>query len=453
MPGPAANQSVSPAPLSGDDASAGGNDASPAGAATLNPSLPDDRFIPIQAHDLIESLARDAANPDQIARLLGLIEDIIHQEATALERHVVRLYALVNPDRETVRRDSACAVDEAHRQVEACVFRLLEKANFQQLTEVQIAQAVRAANSHGLRIRVDAERIESLSIWIRGPDTGSLRRRTLKAPLRGITIEVPIYRRLVVVARLRGSQDVILKLFRDIPVADIEALLPHATVTMSWMDRAIIFGGGAGGFGPIVVKLATGAAIVGASRVLAIAAGVMMIRSFFGYRRTRFKRDSQRTRSLYFQNMANNAAVIHKFISLITEEEIKEAALACALLWDEGLAEGGMISTPAELKAAAEAAIERECGARCRFDVTDAIETLDRLSLWADRPRLRLLKPAVAERVLTEHRGSRRSWSYHLDGVAGMIAAPPAPPAPIEPVPTPAAAAAPAAPETGRVSP
>jgi hypothetical protein len=392
-------------------------------------SLPDDRFIPVQANDLIESLARHAADPEQMAGLLGLVEDIVHQEATALERHIVRLYALVDPDRETVRSDSACAIEDAHRQVEACVFRLLEKANFHRLSEVEIAQAIAAANSHGLRIRVQADMVESLAVWIRGPDTAAIRRRTRLAPVRGVSVEVPIYRRLVVMARLRGSTDVILKLFRDIPVADIEALLPHATVGMSWLDRAIIFGGGAGGFGPIVVKLATGAAIVGASRLLAVAAGVMMVRSFFGYRRTRLKRDSQRTKSLYFQNLANNAAVIHKFISLITEEEIKEAALACALLWGEPAAEGGKapasITTPGGLKAAAEAYVRHEFNARVNFDIDDAIETVDRLSLWADRGRLRLLPPAAAATALLEHRSSRRSWSYHISSLAEARAAGP----------------------------
>jgi hypothetical protein len=394
--------------------------AAPAVAAMRAASLPDDRFIPVQAHDLIESLARHAAHPEEVARLLGLIEDIIHQEATALERHITRLYAMVNPDRETVRRDTTCAIEDAHREVEACVYRLLEKANFHQLSEVEIEDAIRAANSHGLRIRVQPEMVESLAVWIRGPATATLCRRMWQAPVRGKPVEIPIYRRLVVMARLRGSTDIILKLFRDIPVADIEALLPHATVGMSWLDRAIIFGGGAGGFGPIVVKLFTGAAIVGASRLVAVAAGVMMVRSFFGYRRTRLKRDSQRTKSLYFQNMANNAAVIHKFISLITEEEIKEAALACALLWGEVAAEGEgpSITSRGGLQAAAEAYIRHEFGARADFDIEDAIETIDRLELWADRARLRLLPPAAAADILLRHRSDRRSWSYHISSLA-----------------------------------
>ncbi|MFG0284328.1 MAG: DUF3754 domain-containing protein [Phycisphaerales bacterium JB039] len=384
---------------------------------------PDDRFIPVEAHDLIGALVARPAAPEPLEGLLGLIEDIMHQEATALERHVVRLYALVNPDRETVRRASPAAMEAAHERVEACVWRLLEKANFQRLSEVEIEQAIRTANSHGLRIRVRPDMVERLAVWIRGPDTRAARRRTWRAPVRGEPACVPIYRRLVLMARLRGSTDVILKMFRDIPVAVLEALLPHATVGMSWLDRAIIFGGGAGGFGPIVVKLATGAAIVGASRVIAIAAGLMMIRSFFGYRRTRFRRDSQRTRSLYFQNMANNAAVIHRFVSMIAEEEIKEAALGCALLWDRGV-RAEAIASVADLKSAAERFVRDEFGARISFDVADAIETIDRLSLWADRDALQLVTPMIAQQALLDHRASRRSWSYHLDslGRAGPLA-------------------------------
>ena len=377
---------------------------------------PDDRFIPAEAHDLIAALVSRPGAPEPLSRLLGLIEDIIHQEATALERHVVRLYAMVNPDRETVRRETPDAVAAAHQRVDACVWRLLEKANFQRLSDVEIDQAIRTANSHGLRIQVRSDMVERLAVWIRGPDTRPARRRTWRTPIRGVPTQIPIYRRLVVVARLKGSTDVILKAFRDIPVADLEALLPHATVGMSWLDRAIIFGGGAGGFGPIVVKLFTGAAIVGASRLVAVAAGLMMIRSFFGYRRTRFKRDSQRTRSLYFQNMANNTAALHKLIAMITEEEIKEAALASALLWEQGV-RSERLESVAALKAAAEQFVRDEFGASVNFDVADAIETIDRLALWADRAELCLLSPETAEAALLEHRASRRSWSYHLESI------------------------------------
>ena len=68
-----------------------------------------------------------------------------------------------------------------------------------------------------------------------GRRAGRALRRRLRSGLRSETVEVPIYRRLVVIFHVRATselsklldaQDVHIKLFKDIPKADLEMLLP-----------------------------------------------------------------------------------------------------------------------------------------------------------------------------------------------------------------------------------
>ena len=49
-----------------------------------------------------------------------------------------------------------------------------------------------------------------------------------------------------------------------------------------------------------------------------------------------------------------------------------------------------------------------------RFDAPDAIESLDRFDLWADRSCLRVVDPAEAITRLKNHWGERRTAGYHL---------------------------------------
>src|SRR5690606_38772197 len=119
---------------------------------------------------------------------------------------------------------------------------LLDKANYEQLDDVQIEQAVMRASSRHLSVRVDPKRVERLEVWIRGQGTSDVAYRPWWSPWRIEYQEVPIFRRLVIVARLAGAPHVIIKAYKEIPESDVKALLPHAEVTMSLIDRIKLLG-------------------------------------------------------------------------------------------------------------------------------------------------------------------------------------------------------------------
>ncbi|HOO82243.1 MAG TPA: D-glycero-beta-D-manno-heptose-7-phosphate kinase, partial [Alphaproteobacteria bacterium] len=187
---------------------------------------------PIRSEELAAALAGDRETfGDHAAALLPLaqtIDDITEQQASAFERCLGTRYAPFNPDRDTIRVHPPTKEDRSERyaELERCLTYLLTKANFGRLTDVQIEKAIEAANSSGLRVRLDPSRVEQLDVWVRGLAKTERRRRTWRKPIKGHPCELEIYRRLVVVSRLKNDPNVLLKMFKEIPVADVEALLP-----------------------------------------------------------------------------------------------------------------------------------------------------------------------------------------------------------------------------------
>ncbi|MFQ5806200.1 MAG: DUF3754 domain-containing protein [Phycisphaerae bacterium] len=380
---------------------------------------PDDRFVPIRAGELIAALAEDAErfgfDPAGFRPAADALEDVIEQEAAAFARELADLYAAFNPDRDTwpLQAREAVRTPEACAELSRRLVYLLEKANFERLSQAQIEAAVRAANSHGLRVRLHPERVDDLAIWVRGRGSVERDHRTWRHPVRGESRTLSVFRRLVVVARLRDDPHVLIKMFKDIPVEDVEALLPHAEIGMSWRDRVLLVGGGAGTLGSTASKvfgLLKGVAVLTSLLwVVLVGAAMLTYRTFMGYRRARTNRDSQRTRHLYYQNLSNNGAALHTLVSMIAQEELKEAVLAYAFCHTPGERSW----TPADLGTRVAGYLSERFSVRVDFDAPDAVESLTRLNLFRSTLALRVVPCHEAEQRLRQHWSARRSADYH----------------------------------------
>ncbi len=384
----------------------------PTPASRLGVHLPDDRFIPLRPDDLVDALAEQADRFGLTAQELRLVADgldrVVAQEMEELRRGVERAYDLHNPARDTLLVGDDASLAERAGQTRALVSHLLDKANYERLDEVQVLAAVGAGNSHGIRIRINPERIEWIELWVRGRTTASRAVRTLRRPIKGEAHDVELYRRLAVVFRAKDDEALNLKLFREIPVADVEALLPHAEVAMSPFDRIKVIGGSLGALGGLAGKLFE--STVAATQLMWVAVVALCglsVRSFMGYRRAKHTRLSQMTHHLYYQNVANNAGVLDRLVASIGHEELKEAILAYALL------HGGQDPEPADLAAAAAAWLRERFDVHVDFDGPDAIETLDRMGLWEDRSTCRIHPPQAASDQLVHNWRERRTAGYH----------------------------------------
>lgn len=383
--------------------------------------LLDDCYIPVRSGDIVEAVVSDTATfgPDaaDLRPVAEALRAIGEQEAAALERELAEHYALVNPDCDTIWLHDlkTLRTTDSYRELYERLEYLLEKSNYRRFEEVDLEQVVRSANSHGLTVKLSPDRIDSLAIWCRGRGVVDRTRRTARHPILGEKYQLPVYRRLVVIARLKDDPHVLLKMFKDIPEVDVDALLPHAEVQMNWFDRAQMMAGGAGTVGTTATKLfglITGVAVLGQWLwVLLVGAVMITFRTVLGYRRARLQRDWQRTRHLYYQNLNNNAATIHTLVDMTTQEEFKEAFLAYAFC--HAARASSPLKSADDLRARIEQYIGQRLKGTVRFDVPDAIETLNRYRLWNSAADFRVLLPADASTKLRNHWIERRSERYH----------------------------------------
>lgn len=378
----------------------------------------DNRFVPLRLCDLADALVDDcaAADRDTCRRFVEALTAVIEQEAAAFERELVDQYSFFNPDRDTLplASDTAARTPAGYAALSATLNYLLDKANFERLDDVEVDRVLRVACSYGVRVQLDPSQIDDFAIFVRGQGQIQRTRRSWRAPWNGRLFPLQVYRRLVVIARLKNDPHVLLKVFKDIPDEDVEALLPHARVTMTWVDRLFMFGGGAGAVGSTgmqVVKILS-AGILAVSRLLWVVLfgmAVLLWRTFSGYRSAHNRRDSQRTRHLYYQNVANNVGALHMLVSMIAQEEAKEALLA----WFMCAPGQPLVSSGEELGSRVETYLKERFRVDVDFDWPDAVRTLARLELWRDPERLLVLPPSEAIARLNEHWTARHSESYH----------------------------------------
>ncbi|MEE8046461.1 MAG: hypothetical protein V3T49_06440, partial [Dehalococcoidia bacterium] len=196
---------------------------------------PDNRFIPVASDDLIDYMSTDRKTFGDLSSCIRDVADwfirILEQEKSAFERIIIRNYARINPDRETIDvlngdqpRDSDFVLLNSKFQ------HMLEKANFEKLSDDQVRTAVEAGNTQGMKVKLDEDSLEEMAIWVRGRSTAPYNRRTLAHPIKGETSTIAIFNRLAVITRPSGEANVQVRLFKDIPIRDVEALLPNANV-------------------------------------------------------------------------------------------------------------------------------------------------------------------------------------------------------------------------------
>ncbi len=387
-------------------------------------SRPDNRFIPVGSDDLIEYMSQDSGTFGDRSSEIGLVSSwlvrILEQEKSAFERILTRTYARINPDRETidVLNDDPPGDDE-FRLLNSKVQHMLEKANFEKLSDDQVKTALEAGSTHGIKVKLDEESLEEMSIWVRGRSTAPYHRRTLAHPIKGETSTVEIFNRLALITRPAGEDNVQIRLFKDIPIRDVEALLPNANVSMGLRDAVMMVGSGAGAVWTVVAKvLAVG--LVAASQllwVIALPLAGLFWKVFSGYRRALKDRDSNRAKHLYFQSLGSNRSAIHLISFMICEEEIKEAVLLYTFCLD--VENDGRATTRPAIKAEIEKYLLDLTKIDVDFDIDDATETVTRFDLWKDRDSLQVISIADAAAKLEFHCQQGLSRNYHA-GLLGI---------------------------------
>lgn len=291
---------------------------------------------------------------------------------------------------------------------------LLNKANYERISQQDLNNAMNEASLFKIKLDVDFNDFDEVLLYCRGE---SIKTETIKTwfGLRQITIQFRHYDRVVVYLKSSKtlelaspslkdeSNGILLKLFQNVPKADLEMLFPNTQVRMRLSDKlfigipALISGG-------IVISTKLGASLlviislasywfgatqqevsISKAEILALLAGLGALAGYLWKQYSNFKNRKLRflqslTQNLYFKNLDNSEGVFHRLIDEAEEEEVKEALLAYYFLIQnqQGLSK-------ADLDKTIEQWILKKKNCKLNFEIDDALNKLLVLNLVTEK--------------------------------------------------------------------
>ncbi len=384
-------------------------------------AAPSGRFIPFAQADLIDQLDRLDRLPvddaDRFRALATLLDATFHVEFREHLARLKRAYAPFahDPDTRTVRTHDEAERAQAQQDLLHGLEVLLEHANFERIDAEEIHQAFEEESLLKVRVEVDLHDFEHLLIFRRGVTQRTREVSTFKG-LRRKAVSFTNYEKVLVFVTFKEAEhftgrdidvddlsfepgSTVLKLFQDVPKADIECLFPNTKVRMRWADRLLI------GIPAIVsgIIVASTKLLTTIGLLILLAGFYLGIRdqpveldqaplltlgaglgSFGGYLTRQFTKFKARRMeflktladNLYFRNLDNDAGVFHNLLDAAEEEETKEAILG----WYFLRAADRPLSM-AELDQTVEAWFADRLDCVLDFDVTDGVHKLRRLEL------------------------------------------------------------------------
>jgi hypothetical protein len=290
---------------------------------------------------------------------------------------------------------------------------ILNAANFQKITETDLEEALKEESLFKIRLGVEFKDFEEVLFYQRGETT---KKETLVKffGLKKAPITFTNYERVVIYIKFKEQDyfkakkqknlyftpgSTIIKLFQNVPKADLEMLFPNSEVRMKTIDKLII-GVPAAISGIVLTATKLGGTIlliaavisfwlgltqkevkIEQQHLIALALGLATVGGFLFKQINKFKNRKIKfmkalSDNLYFKNLDNNTGVFHHLVDTAEEEEFKEAILAYYFL----LAEDRDL-TITELDETIERWFENKHNCRINFEIEDALQKLERWNL------------------------------------------------------------------------
>ncbi|HOC67807.1 MAG TPA: DUF3754 domain-containing protein [Candidatus Hydrogenedentes bacterium] len=373
------------------------------------------RFIPYRKHDILEMCLEDKRLQGQEERfryLYRLLDCTFHYEFHQIVERMKDAYAGIDPDADTNHygKDGA----DGNTQFFDLLESLLEKANYERVTDEDLKQALTESSLFKIRLRVDFDDFDEMKLFYRGV---SERQATVPGWMGfgSKTIDFINYDRVVLYIRfseqhqrehakhhLFRTGSSLLKMFRNVPKADLEMLFPNTSVRMRTLDTLLIGIPALGGGIAAVWKLTPAIFFLGSllgywlgtseerpvvnnTMLVAFLVGLTALagylwKQFNSFKNRKLKFMQELTRNLYFRNMDNNAGVFYRIANDAEEEECKEALLAYYFLLVSGHP-----MTPSELDRGIERWMATGWNCEVDFEIDDALQKLMRLELVQEK--------------------------------------------------------------------
>lgn len=415
-----AAQEAVPAPNASEDAHA------PVGVSQTTPVFdavhpdaerPRETFIPVTTYALIERLAATRAWPDNragaVRRFFRYLEYWRRQQHNAALYSLLQAYETFSPDSDLlITRSFAPEERETmQKRVVADVEAILQQANYVRIDPAEVELILTKETHYGLDLHVDFTAFEECLVYYRGASNRRDQRRTLRKFMRKEEFDVPIFQRLFLLFKLKpietrvrevmaeqqiprkeaerivrnlrdmlpldvNEENIYLKLFKNIPRADIEMVFPNTRVRFRLMDKlrlGITAGGGIG----MGLMGAAGKIAVATTNPVAAAGAVFGLGGLAFRQGMKFLNQKQRymvvmAQNLYFHSMADNRGVLIKLADRAAEEDVKEEMLLYSVLAKERATRADL---PA-IDAAIEQYLAASFGVAVDFDLEDALGRL-----------------------------------------------------------------------------
>lgn len=381
-------------------------------------SRPRERFIPLRKRDVVRLLLEDGGfetegAKDEFGRFCHMIESIFHFEFHGKLEKLKDSYFPLNPDLKKWREFSRKELDECNRELFDTLKEVLNAANFDPISEEEIAQAYNESAALDVKILVDMDDFESIHFYSQGRRVEEIDRTKLFG-LKTVTEKHEILGRVALMVRFKPKEyfeskrsanmrftpgSTLIKLFKDVPKEDLEILIPNARTSMTLLDTLLLIVPAVVGGVPLLISKVMPALIVvfiviGAylgiqgslqenhlkQAIAACSAGAALggfcLKQWMKYKNKVYQFQKELSDNLYFRNLVNNVGVFHSLIDSAEEEECKEAFLAYYFL-----STSDRPMTGKELDRAVESWFEKTQGIKLDFECDDALGKLERLNL------------------------------------------------------------------------
>lgn len=376
-------------------------------------------FIPFKARDVIQMCLEGGELNEGDRKAFGdlsqLLSSIFHFEFHRDLESLKEAYGPFDPDSDTrdLRPLSEATKAEYRDRLFNRLKHVLEKANYHALTRAELEAAMSESSLFKIRLDVNFEDFQDVVFFARGERQEDHDVKKLGG-LKSETVTIDLYERVAVYVRFKEQAyfdeqkrknlgftpgSTVLKLFRNVPRADLEILFPNVEVKMRLIDKILIGVPAAiGGVAVLMTKLLSviGLAValillwfagkeldkpIDSKALIAAGAGIgaavgYILKQWNNFKNRKIKFLKALTDQLYFKNLDNNAGVIFHLITGAEEEELKEAVLGYYFL----NAEGAPLSSE-ELDGKIEAWFADTWNCVLDFDVEDALHKLKRLGL------------------------------------------------------------------------
>jgi len=388
----------------------------------LNGNLKDRRFIPFRSVDIIEMCLQDSTlDPVEcnlFREISSNIKKLYHFQFHEVMESLKNSYSHQNPDKDTIDvqlpSKNQCISDDFTLLLEG----LLNKANYEKLSEIDLDQALHQTSIFKIKLQVNFDDFQQVLFYFRKE---SVKEENVKTwfGLKTKTVKFINYDRVLVYIKFSDefsshksalrqykAGSTMLKLFQNVPKADLEMLFPNTKLQMRFLDKLMI-GVPAAISGGIVLATKVGATLIllgslmgfwlglhaqpvelDKTALLTLFIGIGALASYLWKQFNNFKNRKLRfmqtlTKNLYFKNLDNNAGVFHRLLDEAEEEECKEAILAYYFL---------LIQSQPQSLESLDALIEQwfkeSWKQSVNFEVDDAIEKLIKIELVVEENSL-----------------------------------------------------------------